>query len=70
MAKAIEQRLTALEQHQAEKLARMDYEQLIAYIKAGLLKEADFERLTDEQLWWIVAGREEPLPGESEWPKR
>lgn len=55
MARAIGQRLTVLEQRQAEKLARMEYAQLMAYINAGLLKEADFERLTDEQLWWIVA---------------
>lgn len=64
MAKAIGQRLAVLEQRLAEKLARMDYDQLIAYIKAGLLKDSDFERLTDEQLWWIVAGREEPIPRE------
>ena len=59
---AIEQRLRALEQHLSEKLACMKYEQLMAYANAGLLKDADFERLTDEQLWWIIAGREEPIP--------
>lgn len=62
MAKAIGQRLTVLEQRQAEKLARMKFEQLMAYAKAGLLKDSDFEYLTDEQLWWIVAEREEPIP--------
>lgn len=66
----LDRRLKTLEQHQAEKLARMGYKQLMAYIRAGLLKDADFERLTDEQLWWIVAEREELLRGESEWPKR
>ena len=62
MAKAIGQRLTALEKHQIEKLARMEYKQLMAYAKAGLLKDSDFAHLTDEQLWWLIAGREEPIP--------
>ena len=62
MAKAIGQRLTVLEKHQTEKLARMKYKQLMAYAKAGLLKDSDFEHLTDEQLWWIVAESEEPMP--------
>ena len=64
MAKTIKHRLKALEQHQAEKLARMSFEQLMAHIRTGLLKNSDFERLTDEQLWWIVAEQEEPIPDE------
>ena len=64
MAKTIKHRLNALEQHQAEKLARMSFEQLMAHIRTGLLKNSDFERLTDEQLWWIVAEQEEPIPDE------
>ena len=43
MAKAIGQRLRALEQHQTEKLARMKYEQLIAYAKATPLTTAACE---------------------------
>ena len=40
----------------------MKYEQIMAYVKAGLLIDSDFEHLTDEELWWIVAEREEPIP--------
>jgi hypothetical protein len=62
MAKAIEHRLRALEQHLSEQLTCMKYEQLMASANAGLLKDANFSKLTDEQLWWLIAGREEPIP--------
>lgn len=64
MAKEIARRLTALEQRQTEKLAHMKYAQLMAYAEAGLLKDSDFAHLTEEQLWWLIAGREEPMPDE------
>ena len=49
-----EKRLRALERSPAAtKQAR--YDRLMAAASSGQLKESELQRLTDEQLWWLVA---------------
>lgn len=61
MLKGVDRRLRALEGSQrATKGAEFD--QLMALARAGRLDEADLARLTDEQLWWLVAQEPIALP--------
>lgn len=61
MLKDTDRRLRALEGGpQATKGAEFD--RLMALARAGRLDEADLARLTDEQLWWLVAQEPVALP--------
>jgi hypothetical protein len=61
MLKDVNRRLRALEGSQrATKGAEFDH--LMALARAGQLDEADLARLSDEQLWWLVAQEPIALP--------
>lgn len=61
MLKGTDRRLRALEgSRQATKGAEFD--RLMGLARAGRLDEADLARLTDEQLWWLVAQEPVALP--------
>jgi hypothetical protein len=59
--KQFERRLQALEGQR-----NSNCEQLLAQVRAGKLADADLKRLSDEELWWIVAGECVPMPPDSE----
>ena len=53
-----ERRLRALER--APVATRWaSYDRLMTAASSGQLKESDLQRLTDEQLWWLVANEPE-----------
>lgn len=56
-----ERRLRALERSPAASLLA-GYERLMAAASSGQLKESELQRLTDEQLWWLVANEPVTLP--------
>jgi len=58
----LDRRLGALE-GRAVTHRRGTYAGLVALCEAGLLAIDD---LTDTELWWIVAGKAEPMPSEAE----
>ena len=59
--KDVDRRLRALEGSQrATKGAEFDH--LMALARAGRLDGADLARLSDEQLWWLVAQEPIALP--------
>ena len=61
MLKDVDRRLRALEGSQrATKGAEFDH--LMGLARAGRLDGADLARLSDEQLWWLVAQEPIPLP--------
>ena len=61
MLKDVDRRLRALEGSQrATKGAEFDH--LMALARAGRLDGADLARLSDEQLWWLVAQEPIALP--------
>jgi len=57
-----ERRLEALENRTVFS-QRGTYEGLVSMLDAGLLQ---IPELTDTELWWIVAGKEETMPSEAE----
>ena len=59
--KGVDRRIRALEGSQrATKGAEFDH--LMALARAGRLDGADLARLSDEQLWWLVAQEPIALP--------
>ena len=61
MLKDVDRRLRALEGNQrATKGA--EFAQLMAMASSGQLDTADLARLSDEQLWWLVAQEPIALP--------
>ena len=61
MLKGVDRRIRALEGSQrATKGAEFDH--LMALARAGRLDGADLARLSDEQLWWLVAQEPIALP--------
>ena len=61
MLKGVNRRIRALEGSQrATKGAEFDH--LMALARAGRLDGADLARLSDEQLWWLVAQEPIALP--------
>lgn len=61
MLRGADRRLRALESGQrATKGAGFD--RLMALVSSGKLTESDLQRLTDEQLWWLVAQEPVALP--------
>lgn len=61
--KQIRRRLRALE---AAGQGGASIDHLLALARAGKLAAADLDRLSDEQLWWIVADDSIPMPAEAE----
>ena len=61
MVRDAERRLRALER-KAPAVDGAGFDQLMALAGAGRLDNADLTRLTDEQLWWLVAQEPVPLP--------
>lgn len=59
--KQIRRRLQVLERRQGA--ASVDH--LLALARAGKLSAGDLDRLSDEQLWWIVAEDYIPMPAEA-----
>ena len=66
MASDIERRLGVLESRSGSN-QRGTYEGLLALCEAGLLSMPE---LTDEELWWLLAGREEAMPDDAVVEKR
>lgn len=61
--KQIRRRLLALE---AAGQGDAGIDHLLALVRAGKLAATDLDRLSDQQLWWIVAGENSPVPAEAE----
>ncbi len=59
-------RLAALE-GRAVTNRRGTYSGLVALCEAGVLVMSD---LTDTELWWLIAGKAEPMPSEAEQDRR
>ncbi len=66
MARDIERRLEALE-GRAVTNQRGTLPGLLALYAAGLL---DVPNFTDQELWWVIAGKEEPMPDDAEVERR
>ena len=61
--KQIRRRLQALE---AAGQGDAGIDHLLALVRAGKLAATDLDRLSDQQLWWIIAGENSPVPAEAE----
>lgn len=61
MVRDAERRLRALER-KAPVVNGTGFDQLMALARVGRLDNADLTRLTDEQLWWLVAQEPVALP--------
>ena len=61
--KQIRRRLLALE---AAGQGDAGIDHLLALARAGKLAATDLDQLSDQQLWWIVAGENSPVPAEAE----
>jgi hypothetical protein len=59
-------RLVALETTAAV-AQRGTYSGLVRLCEAGVLKMPD---LSDQELWWIIVGKEEPMPADDEVDRR
>jgi hypothetical protein len=64
--KIVDRRLKALESH-AISNRRSTYRGLVTLCESGKL---DMPDLTDTELWWLIAGKEEPLPDDAEQERR
>ena len=62
----LDRRLGALE-GRAVTHQRGTYAGLVALCEAGVLQ---IEHLTDTELWWLIAGKAEPMPSEAEQDRR
>ena len=56
-----ERRLRALERGQTVN-RQASYDRLMALAESGKLTDDDLQRLTHEQLWWLVAGELVAMP--------
>lgn len=63
MSKAYKRRLQALE---AAGLGDAGIDHLLALARSGKLSAGDLDRLSDQQLWWIVADGSLPMPADAE----
>jgi len=61
MIRDAERRLRVLER-KAPPVEGAGFDQIMALARAGRLDNADLTRLTDEQLWWLVAQEPVALP--------
>lgn len=60
----IARRLQALEAAAGQGLPNCA--RLLGLAQSGKLSVSDLDRLSDQQLWWIIAGENSPVPAEAE----